>query len=136
MPKDKTVRAAGGVMVRIRSGGEPEIAVIHRPHHLDWTLPKGKLERRESEAEGALREVREETGFRCEIERRLGEVRYTDRFGRPKVVAYFVMRPIEGSFRRNWEADDLRWVTLDEAAELLTYEHDRDLVRTLAAASP
>ena len=46
------------------------VAVIHRPKYMDWSLPKGKLEKGEDCKEAALREVEEETGFRCEARRR------------------------------------------------------------------
>ncbi len=45
--------------------GRPRIALIHRPKYDDWTLPKGKLDPGETMADAALREVWEETGFRC-----------------------------------------------------------------------
>jgi len=41
-----------------------------------WTLPKGALAPGETSAEAALREVREETGYRCELERELAPVTY------------------------------------------------------------
>jgi hypothetical protein len=40
-----------------------------------------------------------------------------------------VMEPIEGHFEPHGEVDELRWLTRREADELLTYEHDRELVR-------
>ena len=40
-----------------------------------------------------------------------------------------MMEPIEGRFEPHGEVDELRWLTRREAEELLTYEHDRELVR-------
>ena len=134
--REKLVRAAGGVVYRPREDGSIEVAVIHRPKYDDWTLPKGKLERGETEEEGALREVEEETGIRATIERKLGETRYRDRGGRPKKVTYYAMRANDGAFRRNWEVDELRWVTPDEAARLLDHDHDRRLVTQLSETPP
>src|SRR6266511_1697969 len=60
-----------------------------------WTLPKGALAPGETSAEAALREVREETGYRCELERDLGPVTYWfRRDGRQikKTVRWFLMR--------------------------------------------
>nr|MBA3233929.1 NUDIX domain-containing protein [Propionibacteriales bacterium] len=58
------IKAAGGLLWRPRgSNGALEVAVVHRPKYDDWTLPKGKLDRGEHPLLGALREVREETGF-------------------------------------------------------------------------
>jgi 8-oxo-dGTP pyrophosphatase MutT (NUDIX family) len=128
----ETVRAAGGIVHRTRDDGGEEVAVIHRPKYGDWTLPKGKLDPGESDEDGALREVKEETGLRCAIESRAGSVSYRDRHGRPKTVVYFVMRPVGGEFALNDEVDELRWLTLDEARELLDYAHDRRLVSRIA----
>ena len=132
----KVVRAAGGVLHREREDGAIEVLLIHRPRYDDWTLPKGKLEPGESVGEGALREVSEETGFLGEIERRIGETAYNDRHGRPKRVTYFAMRPVSGEFAPNDEVDEVRWVTLEEAEELLSYAHDRHLVAQVARRPP
>ena len=104
------------------------MALVHRPKYDDWTFPKGKLDRGESFEEAALREVREETGFECELGEELESTRYHDRHGRPKVVRWWTMTVLGGEFAPNDEVDEVRWVTPAEARELLTYERDRDLV--------
>ena len=81
------IRAAGGVVLRKARSGETEIAIIHRPAYDDWTLPKGKIEPDESPEDCALREVREETGLRCELLRPLGCTAYVDRRGRAEAPA-------------------------------------------------
>jgi ADP-ribose pyrophosphatase YjhB (NUDIX family) len=133
---EKVVRAAGGVLHRSRANGMVEVLLIHRPRYEDWTLPKGKLEPGESVEDGALREVLEETGIRGEIERRIGETSYRDRHRRPKRVTYFAMRPVSGEFTPNDEVDEVRWVTTDDAHELLSYDHDRHLVAQVARRPP
>jgi 8-oxo-dGTP diphosphatase len=128
------VRAAGGVVVRECKKG-PKLALVHRPHYDDWSLPKGKLEKGESFEEGALREVEEETGLRCKLGAELSPVRYRDRKGRRKLVRYWEMRPVKGEFSANDEVDELRWVTPAKAGKLLDYEHDRELVAEVVARS-
>jgi 8-oxo-dGTP pyrophosphatase MutT (NUDIX family) len=123
-----TVQAAGGLVCRRLPDGRVEIAVVHRPLQDDWTLPKGKLEPGETPEQAALREVREEAGLSCEIVRPAGRTTYLDRRGRDKVVWYFVMRPVAGSFRPTGEVDELRWLPVEEARSVLTYEGDRELV--------
>ena len=61
------VEAAGGVVL----DGEGRVAVVHRPRHDDWSLPKGKLDPGESFEDAALREVEEETGVRGRLVREL-----------------------------------------------------------------
>lgn len=104
------------------------VAVVHRPRHADWSLPKGKLDRGETFEEAALREVQEETGVVAALGEELPEVRYEVR-GRPKVVRWWRMEVVEeGPFAADDEVDELRWCTLEEARALLTYDHDRDLL--------
>ena len=125
------IEAAGGVIWRTVRKGQFEIAVVHRPRRDDWSLPKGKLRRRESALDCALREVREETGLRCSVGDELPEANYQDRSGRPKRVRYWAMQEMSGKFRRNREVDELRWVRFDRLGEVLTYEHDLVVVAGL-----
>jgi 8-oxo-dGTP diphosphatase len=116
------VRAAGGLVVR-----DGKVLLVHRPKYDDWTFPKGKADDDESDEDCALREVREETGLRCDLEDELTSTEYVDSRGRPKRVRWWRMHPIaDDGFTPNEEVDELRWVSPQEAARLLTY--DRDVV--------
>jgi 8-oxo-dGTP pyrophosphatase MutT (NUDIX family) len=129
------VRAAGGVVLREGPSGVA-IILIHRPRYDDWSLPKGKLLRGESHRDAALREVKEETGFGCELEDELPNVAYVDSLGRPKVVRYWMMRAVaEDEFLPTPEVDEVRWVPIEEATEMLTYLHDQELVRHVMAGT-
>jgi 8-oxo-dGTP diphosphatase len=130
-PEAAEVKAAGGVVRREGEGG-PEIAVAHRPRYDDWSLPKGKLDPGESWEDAALREVEEEIGLRCALGEELSPVAYTDNKGRSKVVRYWLMEPISGGFTPNSEVDEVRWLPPGQAAELLTYSHDRELIEASA----
>ena len=128
------VKAGGGLVVREDDGRE-QIAVVHRPRYDDWSLPKGKLIEGEAWSEGALREVEEETGLRCELGPELPPSRYRDGKGRDKLVRWWLMRPVGGEFAPNDEVDELRWLEPEAALELLDYERDRDLVRATAGSN-
>src|SRR5256714_1942200 len=130
------VRAAGGIVQRLGSEGDPEIAVIHRPRYDDWSLPKGKLDAGEDFAEAAVREVEEETGLRVVAGREIGETAYKDRNGRRKLVRYWLMTPLGGRFLPDDEVDRLEWLPYQQAVSRLTYEHDRELVSALDGAVP
>ena len=117
------VEAAGGVVVR-----DGQVALVHRPRYDDWTLPKGKLDPGESFEGAAVREVEEETGLRAHPLRELPSTSYEVN-GRPKIVRYWLMEADEaGPFLPNEETDELRWLPLDEAMRLLTYDRDRDVL--------
>lgn len=127
----ETVRAAGGLVCRRTEDGAAEILLVHRPAYDDWSFPKGKLEPGESEEGAATREVEEETGLRCRLDRELATTRYRDARGRAKTVRYWLMTPIGGRLEAANEIDEARFVPVAEAAALLTYQRDRDLLDAL-----
>lgn len=129
----EVVQAAGGLIVR-RQEATLEVVVVHRPAHQDWSFPKGKLEADETFELAALREVREETGMVCRLVRFIGHTEYVDRKRRPKAVAYWVMAAEGGFFTPNDEVDELRWMNLEEAAAVLTYPRDTELIAVILAA--
>lgn len=122
------VRAAGGVVRR----GE-RLAVVHRPHRADWTLPKGKLEAGESEPQAARREVAEETGWRAELGADLGLVEYLLPDGRPKTVRWYAMTALEEVGPPADDVDEVRWLSAGEARGLLTYDRDRGVLERAIA---
>lgn len=130
--EQQTVRAAGGVVWRRSPGGDREVALVRRDAYDDWTFPKGKLKRGESEAEAAVREVEEETGLRCLLGPGLGTTRYRDPKDRPKTVRYWEMTGCEGELSAHNEIDAARWVPIEEARRLLTYPRDRALLERLS----
>ena len=130
---EDVVRAAGGLVWRRNGSGDVELVLVHRPAYDDWSFPKGKLHAGETEPDAALREVEEETGLRCRLGPEHGTTSYRDRRNRPKVVRYWQMTPVEGEVAPANEVDDVRWVALDAAARLLSYDRDR---RLLAAFQP
>ena len=129
----RVVRAAGGVVSRVTPGGETELLVVHRPKYDDWTFPKGKTERGEHDIDCAIREVEEETGFRCAVGAELTSTTYVDRKGRPKEVRYWLMTIDHGSFTPTDEVDELRWVSPEQARWLLSYDRDRDVLDAFLA---
>lgn len=113
-----SIAAAGAVAWR-----DGTVAVVHRPRYDDWTLPKGKLDRGETVPQAAVRELAEETGFDVVLGRHLNTVRYSVD-GAAKQVDYFAARVIGGQFEPNDEVDELRWLTVAQAREILTYPQD------------
>ncbi len=131
-PEAAEVKASGGVVCRRGENGL-EVALVHRPRYDDWSFPKGKLDRGESWEAGALREVEEEIGLRCALGEELSPTAYRDNKGRAKVVRYWLMEPIDGTFVPNDEVDEMRWLSVGAAGELLSYDRDRELLREVPA---
>jgi len=116
------IRAAGAVLHR-----DGLVAVVHRPQYDDWTLPKGKLDAGEDDREAAVREVEEETGHVGTIEQDLGTVEY-EVDGEPKIVRYFLMAADTGGRPLANDVDGVRWVGIDEAVALVSYDRDREVL--------
>lgn len=136
---------AAGVVV-FRPGRR--VLLVHRPKYDDWSFPKGKLDRGEHHTVAAVREVAEETGLHVRLGPALAAQRYPlgghpERAGAPghpgtqrsKTVFYWAGRAVGdddvSGYRPNAEVDAVEWVDAEEAAERLTYPHDRT---TLAEA--
>jgi 8-oxo-dGTP pyrophosphatase MutT (NUDIX family) len=101
-----------------------------------WTLPKGTLVKGETSAQAAVREVQEETGYRCELVRELEPVTYWfQRNGRrvKKTVRWYLMRPVEKVGEHDHEVDEVGWVERDEALARLRYDSDRRLLAATLA---
>lgn len=126
----KVVKAAGGLVFRETSKGKLRILVAHRPKYDDWGLPKGKADEGETPEETAVREVLEETGYRCRIVAPIGTTRYRINSG-VKEVQWFAMRPLPDSpgFEKNDEIDEIKWVSRKKARKILDYENDINLVK-------
>src|SRR5262249_23289624 len=122
------LRAAGGLVVR-----DGRVLLVHRPKYDDWAFPKGKLEPGETWTDAALREVEEETGLGCELGQYVGSTHYEVGVG-SKEVRYYRMTT-DGEPQPQNEVDDLRWLTVEEATDLLSYGYDRALLETLEPGS-
>jgi ADP-ribose pyrophosphatase YjhB (NUDIX family) len=99
-----------------------------------WTLPKGTLTSGETNADAALREVREETGYQCELVRELGPVTYWFQRGASRVkktVSWFLMRPLAKVGDHDHEVDEVIWAERGDALQRLRYDSDRRLLATL-----
>jgi len=82
--------------------------------------------------ETAAREVVEETGYDVRVGHRLQTVSYPLKPGVRKKVGYWSMEAIGGDFTVNHETDQVRWLSVDEAAGLVSYDADREVLREFA----
>src|SRR5689334_16105336 len=122
------IAAAGGVVWRPAEGdGGIQVAVVHRPRHDDWSLPKGHVDAGEHALQTACREVVEETGLEVVAGRRGLTTRYVVE-GAPKRVDYWVMRCVGELAAPDDEVDEVRWLSPADAAALCSYAHDRQVI--------
>lgn len=115
-------QSAGAVVV---SGGR--CLVVRRGH--EWFFPKGHLERDESPAEAAVREVQEETGLVVRLVRELGATRYGfgDHLRHRKRVEWFLAQPVGGTLTLEAGFDDAAWLSPAEAVQTLNHAGDREI---------
>jgi 8-oxo-dGTP pyrophosphatase MutT (NUDIX family)/phosphohistidine phosphatase SixA len=134
---NKTIRAAGTVVFRGK-GKATEVLVVHRSHRNDWSLPKGKREKGEYMVATAARETLEETGIEVILGVPLKPIKY-ESLGFPKIVRYWVAKPVDpeiatglrdlpADWQPNDEVDEVRWIRASKVSALLTYEQDIDVV--------
>jgi len=130
-----TEAAAGGVLYR-RGPKGLELVVGEQTDRLTGArthrLPKGKIGRRETLQQAALREVLEETGLSARIVAPLGRVEYTYLDGGvdvAKVVHFFLMEWEPGAAATpDGELERIAWLPLQEACRILSYERERSIV--------
>jgi 8-oxo-dGTP pyrophosphatase MutT (NUDIX family) len=127
--------SAGGVVHR-SVDDRVQIILGHRREPPLWALPKGTPHAGETLEETALREVHEETGLSLALEAPIRSFSYVFVRGRTrfhKTVHFFLMRAIGGDVAsHDREFDEVRWLDLDEALELMTHATERALVEEAA----
>lgn len=89
-----------------------------------WSVPGGRVEPGESDAEAVAREVLEETGLVVEVGGLVGAVERLSPAGDTYVIRDHACRPAPGAdataVRGGDDADDARWFTADEVRALET----------------
>ena len=135
-----TATSAGGIVVRFEAG-EPQLVIGCRRRDrniVTWTLPKGTPNDGESREQTATREVGEETGLEVRITAPFDSIEYwfVQRGVRiHKTVVYFLMEPTGGDLAgHDHEFETVRWVSFDDAQQVLTFETERALVARAADA--
>jgi len=126
--------AAGGIVER--RGKLLLVQVTNLKGEVKWTFPKGHLEKGEKPLDAALREVEEETGWRCEPSGKLPDVQYWfNRNGRPvhKRVSWYRMRPVKKTGKPDaLEIMKTRWVTLESGPKYLSYPGDLKILKEVS----
>ena len=125
----RTTLASGAVLWRgdLAEPDSVEVACIHRPHYDDWSLAKGKVDPDESLVQTAVREIKEETGYDVRLGKLIGKTVYPVK-KTTKVVYYWTGEVLGGEFEPNDEVDEIRWLPIDDAIELMTYDLDREVL--------
>lgn len=122
------VQAAGAVVWRKNDDDLVEILLVHRPRYGDWSLPKGKVEGRESLIACAYREVLEETGLEVRFGQHLGNITYQVSEGL-KSVDYWSAKYIEVRGERDRaEIDEIAWVKFESLSQYSLSATDVEII--------
>ena len=127
--------SAGGVGFRWRDS-EPEMAIVSVKPKVRWQLPKGIVDPGETPEITAVREVREEAGIETDLLALIETIEYWYRavkYGKPvryhKFVHFYLLQYHSGDVSdHDHEVEEARWVSFEEAIEMLAFESERRVV--------
>ncbi len=145
--------SAGGVVYRKIDGKIEFLLGKHSGYH-KWVLPKGLVERGESQEEAAVREVEEEVGVVARITdlRPLKAIEYwyyadldvsgattrrVDKYAEEggektrvhKQVIFYLMEMEKDLGKEGWEMEERKWVSYEEGMKLLSFESEQEVFR-------
>lgn len=108
-----------------------ELVLIIKNRRRGWEMPGGTIEQGETITEALKREIQEESGILCEPEHLTGiyqNLIVKDGYGPlegmklpPIINLAFICKYISGEASASEEAEDVRWVTPEEATRMVTH---------------
>ena len=130
----KKEKSCGAVVYRDGDAGM-EVLLIKHKNGGHWAFPKGHVEKKETEAETTLREIKEETGLKVELDTSFREiVAYSPKPGVMKDVIYFAAKAKKDHARPQLEEVlEICWKSPQEALGLVTYATDRQVLQAFVA---
>jgi 8-oxo-dGTP pyrophosphatase MutT (NUDIX family) len=98
-----------------------------------WCLPKGIIEKGESELEAAKREVTEETGIKnLKLINKIGSINYQFWFKRKRIdktVHFYLFETDQVETKIGEEHDTYGWFTFNEALKALSYPSEKEVLK-------
>lgn len=96
-----------------------------------WGFPKGHIENNETEQETAIRETKEETNLDVEI---ISNKKYITNYKInneiDKEVIFFLAKKTSDKIKKqDEEIKNIKWVDLNQAFDIITYENTKDLYK-------
>jgi 8-oxo-dGTP pyrophosphatase MutT (NUDIX family) len=131
----KYEKSCGAIVYR-KYHGNIQILLIKHINSGHWSFPKGHVENNETEPETAIREIMEETNIEVLIDTTFRQtVSYSPRKDTCKIVVYFLARAKNFSCIPKFdEISEVRWVDIDYAKRILTYDNDKCIVSKAKSA--
>ena len=98
-----------------------------------WSLPKGHMEKGETEIDTALREIKEETGLDVKLDTNFRKtIHYCpNKSDTIKEVVFFMAKPVTNKITmQEEEVIDYKWKTLEEIKELFKNRNDQEIIKS------
>ena len=124
----KLEKSCGAVVYRIHDK-VPEFLIIESIHG-HFSFPKGHMEKDETEAMTAHREIREETGLEVDLDCSFREViAYAIDEETEKNVIFFIASVHSGVLcRQEKEIKSIAWMTYEDALKKLSFKNDERIL--------
>ena len=128
--KVKQEKSCGALVYRVRQNAVELLLLKHR-FGGHWSFPKGHVEKKETESETALREIKEETGLKVDLDTGFRQmVTYSPKPNVMKDVIYFAAEAKKDNARpQPEEVLEICWKEPEEALSLVTYATDREVLQ-------
>lgn len=129
----KKEKSCGAVV--IHHEGTEWLVLLQKHIKGHWSFPKGHVEANETEMQTAIREIKEETNLDVTIDTGFRFiVTYAPDLDTCKDVVYFVaVADTADTSPQLSEVQEIRWLSLDEADALITFENDVLMYRAAKA---
>ena len=121
----KKEKSCGAIIIN----DEGKILLIkHNKGH--WAFPKGHVEENETEVETALREIKEETNLKVDINEKIREITtYSPKENVIKDVIYFAATNPQGEVKlQEEEVSEYAWLDLEESLNTITHDDDKRIL--------
>lgn len=121
-----------GIVVFAKDGKCWKVLLIRHKAGSHWAFPKGHVEKNENEFQTAIREVREETGVKAQINTHFRTViSYSSSRKVLKDVVYFaaVLPSIQKTRAQESEIQEVKWCDISKAGSIITFPNDKQVLR-------
>jgi 8-oxo-dGTP diphosphatase len=129
-----TLVSSGGVLYRLHND-EIQVCLIAKKGMKVWALPRGRVEPGETSEQTALREVREETGFKAKILEEIDQIHFRfyskidDEFIHRIVHFYLMSWENIKPEKRDKEVDTAQWYQIDNGIQILKYDNEKEVLK-------